>query len=100
MPFGDGTGPLGLGPGTGWGGGWCWSPGGGRGGRGWRNVYRATGLPGWARGGWWGARGAYSLPPAGVERDFLQRQAEALEAELSRIRARLDEVAQEGGKTE
>lgn len=76
MPFGDMTGPAGLGPMTGRGAGYCAGfpyPGymnpylyGGRGyfgrgrprtrassvrgmGRGWRNSYRATGLPGWYR---------------------------------------------------
>ena len=83
MPFGDRTGPLGLGPGTGGRTGFCagfsvpgavnnpapgqgWS-GSGRGfgcfgrGRGWRNLFRATGLPGWVSAGY-----GY-LPLAGVE---------------------------------
>ena len=72
MPRGDRTGPTGAGPMTGRGAGFCAgydvpgydNPalgrgfGGGRGagrgfrggGRGWRNQYYATGLPGWARG--------------------------------------------------
>jgi len=29
----------------------------GRGGRGWRNRFYATGLPGWARAGWYGPYG-------------------------------------------
>ncbi|MBP7736900.1 MAG: DUF5320 domain-containing protein [Spirochaetes bacterium] len=70
MPRGDRTGPLGYGPMTGRGAGLCagngapgymnpacgrgrGSGGGGRGfggGRGWRNMFYATGLPAWARG--------------------------------------------------
>jgi hypothetical protein len=86
MPRGDGTGPAGMGPMTGRGAGYCagyptpgymnpgfgrgvWGGGywGGRGGgRGYRNWYRATGLPGWQRASMgmpaWGnpAYGAYS----------------------------------------
>jgi len=82
MPGGDGTGPMGFGPMTGRAAGFCAGypvpgymnpiPGGGYGGwgrglwggggrgRGWRNWYRATGLPGWARAGMglpaWGGR--------------------------------------------
>ena len=72
MPGGDRTGPLGKGPMTGRGRGFCagyavpayaqpWAgrgsgwglglSGGGRGGRGWRNRFWATGVPGWM----WGA---------------------------------------------
>ena len=70
MPGGDRTGPGGFGPRTGRGAGYCagnpvpgyanpgWGGfgrgggfGGGRG-RGHRNWYYATGLPGWARGNW------------------------------------------------
>lgn len=56
MPWGDGTGPLGLGPMTGRGMGYCtgypvpgfMNPGFGRG-RGFRFWARTTGLPGWYR---------------------------------------------------
>ena len=95
MPFGDGTGPAGLGPMTGRAAGYCagypvpgfMNPIPGRGfgrgfgggwgrGRGWRNMYYATGLPGWARAGMglpaWGGRawtpyygGAYYAPYPG-----------------------------------
>ena len=66
MPGGDGTGPMGMGPMTGRAAGYCAGypvpgymnpiPGFGRGlgrggGRGWRNMYYATGLPGWMRWG-------------------------------------------------
>jgi hypothetical protein len=100
MPFGDGTGPLGAGPGTGWGAGWCRGPRGGRGGHGWRNVYHATGMPGWMRGGWSGARGAYPTAPLGGERDLLERQVEAVEAELRWMRQRLEELGHEDGKSQ
>ena len=72
MPRGDRTGPTGMGPMTGRAAGYCagypvpgymnpgprlglgmrWGRGGG--GRGWRNMYYATGLPGWARFGYAG----------------------------------------------
>jgi len=79
MPWGDGTGPMGLGPMTGRGAGYCagypvpgylnpWVPGRGwwgRGrGRGW--GFWATGLPGWARWGWgrgWAAPYAFPWAP-------------------------------------
>ena len=85
MPFGDGTGPAGMGPMTGRAAGYCagysvpgymnpipgrgfwgrgrgfgWFGRGRGGGRGWRNWYYATGLPGWQRAGMglpaWGGR--------------------------------------------
>jgi len=81
MPFGDGTGPMGLGPMTGRAAGYCagypvpgymnpipgrgfwgWGRGWGRG-RGWRHWYYATGLPGWARAGWLPAWGAPPYAP-------------------------------------
>lgn len=98
MPGGDGTGPLGMGPGMGWGGGrWgCRRPGGGYGygGHGWRNLYRATGLPGWMRGGGWVATDPYQddISPSPNERSLLRRQAEALELELRQVKERLQEL--------
>ena len=84
MPRGNRTGPMGMGPMTGRGAGYCAgypvpgymnpaggfgrgfgvSPGGGGRGRGYRNMFYATGMPGWAR---WGAypMGAYPAAPAG-----------------------------------
>lgn len=94
MPFGDGSGPMGAGPRTGWGGGRCRGPWGGRGGHGWRNVSHATGVPGWARGGWWGARRPHPGAPAGDERDLLERRAGALETELRWVRERLGDLDQ------
>ena len=106
MPGGDRTGPLGEGPMTGRGLGSCggfsapgyaqgtggWGRGFGRGrgfaagGRGRRNVFWATGVPGWARG---------SGPPAVPmnERQWLEARAEALEREMAGIRAQLEDLA-------
>ncbi len=95
----------------------------------WRNMYYATGLPGWMRFGYspgwggmppgagylaqtgrvpaftsWWAQQARPVPPwsraawgtAGPSREdelaFLSSRAQALEAELSQIKARLDEL--------
>lgn len=51
MPGIDGTGPRGYGPLTGGRRGYCAGGGGypGGSGRGWRNQFRAMGLPGWQR---------------------------------------------------
>ncbi|NLI82006.1 MAG: DUF5320 domain-containing protein [Deltaproteobacteria bacterium] len=116
MPGGDRTGPMGMGPMTGWGRGWCagagtgWGPrgrlwgGGGFGrafGRGWRNWYFATGMPGWARvpyGGWmgpyggWGVQGPWSSQS---ELEHLRAYASSLEGELGAIRQRLAELEKE-----
>jgi hypothetical protein len=118
MPAGDGTGPRGMGPMTGRGAGYCagysapgyanpmpgrgfgMGRGGGRG-RGWRNMYYATGLPGWARYGYapaWGvpppaAYGPYGAPPtAEQETEFLKSQAEMLKEELDAISQRIAEL--------
>ncbi|MCD6522875.1 MAG: DUF5320 domain-containing protein [Candidatus Diapherotrites archaeon] len=95
MPYGDGTGPLGLGPMTGRGLGYCagynapgfvFGPGWGRG-RGWRR--------GWGRGfGWrfWGApywRAPYPQqywkPTKEEEKTILQEELKALEEEMKAI---------------
>lgn len=121
MPAGDGTGPMGRGPRTGRGLGYCagygapgyMNPapgrglglgrGGGRGwgggGRGWRHMYYATGLPGWARGGYapgWGY-GPYRGPVVSSEQeaDWLKGQAEALQRQLDAIGQRLEELEKE-----
>lgn len=120
MPAGDGTGPRGMGPMTGRGAGYCagygapgyanpmpgwgfdmgWGRGGGWG-RGWRNMYYATGLPGWARYGYapaWGAPlaaayGPYGAPPTREqETEFLKSQAEMLKKELEAISQRIAEL--------
>jgi hypothetical protein len=120
MPAGDGTGPSGMGPMTGRGAGYCvgygtpgyansmpgWGFGrgrgrGGGGRRGWRNMYYATGLPGWARYGYapaWGAPpaaayGPYGAPPTPEqETEFLRSQAEMLKEELDAISQRIAEL--------
>jgi hypothetical protein len=129
MPAGDGTGPRGMGPMTGRGAGYCagydmpgyahpmpgrgfgmgWGRGGGWGGgwgrgRGWRNMYYATGVPGWARFGYapaWGAPpapayGPYAAPPTPQqETEFLKAQAEWLQQQLDGISERIAELEQE-----
>jgi len=125
MPAGDGTGPRGMGPMTGRGAGYCagygmpgyanlmpgwgfgmgWGRGRGGGwGRGWRNMYYATGLPGWARFGYapaWGAPsapayGPYATPPTPEqETEFLKAQAEWLQQQLDGISQRVAELEQE-----
>ncbi|MEF8788077.1 MAG: DUF5320 domain-containing protein [Planctomycetota bacterium] len=132
MPRGDGTGPAGQGPMTGRGAGYCagygvpgyMNPGprggygaygggfrGGRGRRGgYRNWYRATGMPGWQRAQMgmpaWGSGpgpvpgGAYGpayggAPSADQELQMLQDQAEQMEQALSDIRERIQELKEE-----
>lgn len=117
MPAGDRTGPIGRGPMSGRAAGYCagfgmpgyanplpgqgfgmgfgrgrgaWGRGFGGGGRGWRHMYFATGLPGWAR------FGAYPQPNPQVdpetEKQALKNQAEALQLELDFIKKRLSEI--------
>ena len=107
MPAGDGTGPLGMGPMTGRRAGicagfgvpgyanpgagfWC---GGGRG-RGFRNRYLATGVPGWA---WWpSVSGAVPAPvTAENEAEVLRQQAAALQRSLDAINQRLANLTTE-----
>ncbi|NLE46489.1 MAG: DUF5320 domain-containing protein [Chloroflexi bacterium] len=123
MPAGDGTGPMGMGRMTGRAAGYCagygmpgyanpmpgrglgmgWGRGSG-GGRGWRNMYYATGLPGWARFGnapAWGtpppmAYGPYAAAPTREqEAEFLKAQADALKQQLDVITQRIDELGRE-----
>jgi hypothetical protein len=121
MPRGDGTGPWGMGSMTGRGAGFCggfgmpgdanpvpgrgawgWGGGGGRGrgrglrGGGWgrRNMYWATGLPGWARfGPSFGPGAAAPGYGAGMskveEMEVLKQQAEYFKAGLEDIEKRL-----------
>jgi hypothetical protein len=112
MPRGDRTGPMGVGPMMGRAAGFCagfgvpgymnpmpgYRMGGGRGGwggRGWRHMYYATGLPGWAR---WG--GFHLVPPvtptAEEEVAVLKRQAEALKAEMEAINQRIEALTRTG----
>ena len=108
MPGFDGTGPMGMGSMTGGARGLCnpnyrgstmtgfgpgWGRGGGRG-RGYRNMYWATGLPGWMRPATAGLQGMPNTVPytGDQETDALKNQAKALEAELAAINARLQEL--------
>ena len=110
MPRGDGTGPAGAGPMSGKGAGYCagydepgyttgggWRRGCGRGrGRGRRNMFYATGLPGWMRFGRAAAARGRAVPATTdpeMEKRALRNQAEALQAELDLINKRLDELA-------
>jgi hypothetical protein len=104
MPRGDRTGPWGAGPMTGRGAGWCagytgpgfgnpqpgrvwgWGPG-SRGGRGWRNMYYATGLPGWARGGY-----APPYPVPDAELSALKVEAGRLGDVLADINERIKQI--------
>lgn len=130
MPRGDGTGPQGLGPMTGRAAGYCagypvpgyMNPyegrffGAGRGypgvfgrGRGFRNWYYATGLPGWYRynlgmPAWGGTVREPYYPYYGPdvskeqEKDMLRDQAEFLKQQLSDIEKRVEELEKEEGK--
>ena len=111
MPGGDRSGPWGLGTMTGRAAGYCagysvpgcMNPIPGRGwgrgyfgrGRGWRNWYWATGLPGWARAGYgypaFGSRVyPYSYAPAPEEEaEALRQQAELLKQTLEDIQNRI-----------
>lgn len=118
VPRGDRTGPRGLGPMTGRAAGYCagypvpgymnpgfggFGFGGGRG-RGWRHMYWATGLPGWARAGYPRsvppAYGAYGWQPPGSidakeETEFLKEQAKLLRRQLQDIEERMEELEEE-----
>lgn len=116
MPRGDRTGPAGMGPMTGRGAGFCSgynSPGYanpvlgrgfggagrggfGGGGRGHRNMYYATGLPGWARFGGVPFATPYEgypyMPQATSEQelDYLRDQAEYFQKTLEEINKRIE----------
>jgi len=113
MPYGDGTGPFGAGPMTGRGLGYCAGAGvpgcsfagGGRGGRGHRNWYRATGLTRWQR-----AASGWGVPPVGApvppawgwatptreqRAAALKAQAERLEEALNWVREQIDGLERE-----
>lgn len=122
MPGGDRTGPTGMGPMTGRGAGYCAGTGapgfvnrafggffgrGRGGGRGWRNMFYATGMPGWARAGV-GAIGAAvagaaapnaATPAAGFrsmtpqqELDALKQQARQAADVLASVQQRISEL--------
>ncbi|RPH93314.1 hypothetical protein EHM69_10660 [candidate division KSB1 bacterium] len=117
MPGGDRTGPMGMGARTGRAAGLCsgagvpgyanrgfgrgrgmgfgrggggWGRGMGGGGRGWRNMFFATGLPGWMRFGNYTPSSQNSDPE--MEKQELRSQAEALQSELDSIKKRLSEI--------
>ena len=99
MPGFDRTGPRGLGPMTGSGRGFCMSPDyyvrprfwGFRGfGRGWRNRYFATGIP----GRFWGRGFAEYEPDLSAKEkvEILQNEASYFERELKDIRKEIDKL--------
>jgi len=114
MPGRNGTGPRGMGPMTGRGMGFCtvsetqghinigagqgFGTGFGRGrgfggcggGRGWRNMFNATGLPGWMRFGS-NTEQNYSYDPE-TEKQALRSHAGILQSQLDQIKKRLDAV--------
>ena len=75
-----------------------WGRGGGRGGgRGFRHWYYATGVPGWARGGFgypaadWAAPLAPRIAPE-QELEGLKRQAKHLQDTIGQINERIDQL--------
>jgi hypothetical protein len=128
MPGGDRTGPAGMGPMTGRAAGYCGgysAPGyinpysgrysgagrfafGGRG-RGYRNWYYSTGLPGWYRygsdmpaGGWYPYYGSPYRSDIDPEEEtrFLKNQAEMLKKQLDDVQSRMEEIRKELEKKE
>ncbi len=103
MPRGDGTGPMGMGRMTGRGVGYCAgfaapgyaSPVGFAGGfgRGFRRMFHATGLPGWARFGYPAYAGANGETVD--ERTILSSQAEFLEKQLQQVKKRLSRLKED-----
>jgi len=122
MPFGDGTGPVGMGPLTGKAAGYCagypvagyMNPYGGRlrqyggfiggfaggrgSGRGYRHRFFATGMPSWLRSN---ANPAKQANPfisgftLGQEMEQLKDQSELLKQQLDDMQARIDELSKQ-----
>jgi hypothetical protein len=114
MPRGDHTGPIGMGPRSGRAAGFCagfgmpgyanpapgrgfgmghgmgFGRGRGIGGCGRRNMFYATGLPGWQRFGEYAA--AFQKPDPEMEKQALNNEAAALQTELNAVKKRLDEI--------
>jgi hypothetical protein len=113
MPGGDRTGPVGRGPMTGRGAGFCAGQGvsgfgnpgynaggafsGGRGGRGRRNRFFATGVPGWQSFAGNPIPGGMSFPaqPEAPQNELnvLKGQAQYLERGLKELQARMEALA-------
>ena len=116
MPGGNRTGPEGLGAMSGRGAGFCAgssAPGymsdsgrrglagrgrgfrGRGGGRGWRNWFHATGLPGWLRLG-------FGYPPAPIDKEqelaALKQQTEFLQNSLSNLDEHMEQLEKEDQK--
>ena len=122
MPAGNGTGPMGMGPMTGRAAGFCAGfgmpgyanptpgrgfgmgfgrghGGGGRaGGRGRRNMFHATGLPGWMRAGVQFAAPNAAAPTKEQELDMLKSQAEQMGEMLANINQRIQELDSDSSK--
>jgi hypothetical protein len=117
MPRGDSRGPVGMGAMTGRAAGYCagydspgyaninpgrgfgmgrgpCSRGFGAGGRGRRNMFYTTGLPGWQRFGGYAPPypETYRMNDPEMEKQALKSEAEALQAKLDSLRKRLDEI--------
>ncbi len=109
MPGGDRTGPAGMGPMTGRAMGFCagypvpgtMNPVGGGfrgfgrgrgGGRGWRHQFYATGVPGWARGGYGFGAAVPMAPSAESELEALKQQAEFMQSSLNQINQRIQDI--------
>jgi len=118
MPRGDRTGPAGWGPMSGRGAGYCagygvpgymnptpgggaWGRpfGGGRGGRGFRHMYWATGLTGWQRAGMgyppYAGPAPYYEPSPEQELADLRGQVKFMEEGLRQTQQRIQELEQE-----
>jgi len=61
----------------------AWNRGFGGGGRGWRNMFYASGLNRWMR---------FQKPDPNIEKQTLKDHAEALQSELDMIKKRLNEI--------
>ncbi|MBN2258021.1 MAG: DUF5320 domain-containing protein [Anaerolineaceae bacterium] len=100
MPRGDRTGPMGAGPMTGRRAGYCtgntmpgfahpvaprYGIGFRGGGRGWRNMFYATGMPGWQRLG-------YTVPSPQEEPELLKEQAKWLKEQLDIINKQIEDL--------